>query len=91
MANITIYTKTNCTYCVQAKRLLDSLNLAYDEKSLDDNVVKENLLYRFPHVKTAPQIVVNGTLLEGGYTGLKNYIDNHSLDESTDVLGLFAS
>jgi glutaredoxin 3 len=37
MARITLYTTRWCGYCVQAKKLLDSREVDYDEVSLDDD------------------------------------------------------
>jgi glutaredoxin 3 len=37
MARITLYTTRGCGYCIQAKKLLDSREVDYDEVSLDDD------------------------------------------------------
>lgn len=69
---IEVYSKDNCPYCVEAKRLLTSLNLAFEEKKVGVDVTREELLERVPNAKTVPQIIINGECI-GGYTQLARY------------------
>lgn len=32
-----VYTSTTCTYCKQVKAFLDSQNIAYEERNIDEN------------------------------------------------------
>ena len=68
---IEIITSEWCTYCSQAKLLLKDHNLDYVETSLERGLEKlvENKL------TTVPQIFIDGKLLPGGYTGLKEYLN----------------
>lgn len=68
---IKIVTSDWCTYCEAAKKLLRDNGLDYAEVDLVDGfdlMTEHNL-------RTVPQIFVNGKLLAGGYTGLKESID----------------
>jgi len=71
--NVVIYTKDNCTYCTQAKMLLSSKGINYNEMKLGVDFSREFLLETFPGAKTFPVIVVNGFNI-GGFTDLKKMI-----------------
>ena len=77
-----LFTNDNCVYCTQAKALLNSKGLTYDERIIaliapDDRVLKENqswtdreeLLAAAPAARTVPQIWLHGEHV-GGYTDL---------------------
>ena len=66
----TIWTKSNCPYCVQAKVLLEQQGIEYEERKIGSGYTKENLLESVPHAKTVPQIFLDGELV-GGFTELK--------------------
>ena len=70
MPEIEIYTSSTCGYCKQAKKLLDSKNVAYDEKLVDANpqVIAE-AVKRSGGRRTVPQIFINGQHV-GGYDEL---------------------
>jgi glutaredoxin len=71
--SIKIYTKSNCSFCVQAKNWLNRNNLGYEEVSLDDPVLLEQFKNENPGLRTVPQIFLteNGlTTRIGGYTDL---------------------
>jgi len=65
----TIYTKTTCSYCVKAKELLNSKNLEYIEKNIENLEYRTELLNIYPSVKTVPQIYLDDSLI-GGYDSL---------------------
>ena len=67
---ITLYSKSGCTLCDQAKNLLRSKNMEYEEVNLDDSVRKLNFLTAYPHVRQMPQIWV-GDQHVGGFAGLQ--------------------
>lgn len=68
-----IYTKKDCKWCVEAKKLIKEKNLTYREKSVD-NIENLSYLKRInPNVKTVPQIYQNNRLV-GGYEQLKEML-----------------
>ena len=74
----TIWTKSNCPYCVQAKTLLEQQGIEFEERKIGSGYTKEDLLESVPHAKTVPQIFLDGELV-GGFTELnarfsKDYI-----------------
>jgi len=67
---ITVYSKNNCPYCVQAKNLLKQKGVAFEEINIDTSPEAREFIMTEGH-RTVPQIYQNGKLLvEGGYTGL---------------------
>lgn len=68
---ITVYSKNNCPYCVQAKNLLQLKGIEYQEVKIDETPEAREFVLAEGH-RTVPQIYQNGKLLvEGGFQGLK--------------------
>lgn len=72
--SVVVWSKYNCTYCDQAKALLQQKGIRYEEKKIGDGYTKEELLEEIPTARSVPQILINGTLI-GGYQDLVKYID----------------
>jgi len=68
--NITIYTKTNCPNCIEAKRLLERYKLRHISISLDDPEKLAAFVLENPGVRQMPQIYFNDQRV-GGLAGLK--------------------
>ena len=67
---ITVYSKNNCAFCTQAKNLLRSRGVEYQEVKIDEDAEAREFVLAQGH-RTVPQIYKDGTLLvEGGYQGL---------------------
>lgn len=76
--NTIIYTKTTCPYCINAKQLLDARKIAYKEIIVGENgVTKDSMNQALGRndLNTVPQVVLRGSFIPGGYTGLKSYFD----------------
>ena len=71
---IQIYGKPDCPFCVKAKELCETRNLAYSYHEVGKDLTRQELLEQFPNARTVPQIVVNNTRI-GGYTDLVKYIE----------------
>jgi len=65
-----IWSKYHCSYCDQAKALLKSKGIIFEEKKIGDGYTKEELLEAVPTARTVPQIFLDGELV-GGFTELK--------------------
>lgn len=72
--SVVVWSKYNCTYCDQAKALLQQKGIRYEEKKIGDGYTKEELLEEIPTARSVPQVLINGTLI-GGYQDLVKYID----------------
>jgi len=69
-----VWSKDNCTFCDQAKALLEQRNIAYEEKKIGYGFTREDLLEAVPTARTVPQIFVNNNHV-GGFTELRKYIE----------------
>lgn len=71
---ITIYTKTECPYCIAAKHWLQQNGLRWDEVNLDkDEKARQKLVQTYPDIKSVPQIIVNKNgddIRVGGYNDI---------------------
>lgn len=65
-----VWSKDYCPYCVQAKALLESNNIEYEERVIGKEWTKKQLLEAVPNARTVPQIFL-GDEYVGGYTELK--------------------
>lgn len=75
----TVYSKPNCTYCEQAKQLLNAKQLTFEERVIDVGQTKvegvtyvtvEEVRARAPGAKTVPQIFLEDRLV-GGFAELR--------------------
>jgi len=65
-----VWSKYHCPYCDQAKALLTSKGIVFEEKKIGDGYSKEELLEAVPNARSVPQIFLDGELV-GGFTELK--------------------
>lgn len=72
-----IWTKENCTYCIQAKTLLNQKNIPYEENKIGSNYTVQDLLDVVPTAKTVPQVFLDGNLI-GGFDQLKKHFEGQS-------------
>ena len=74
----TIYSKPNCSYCLQAKQLLEMEQLPFDYLTLGTHYSLDELMTLSPDAKSFPQIFVvdkNGNReLVGGYSELVEHL-----------------
>lgn len=69
--NITIYTKSMCPLCVQAKNLLKAKNLPYEEVKTDASEATRFAFFsEYPDVRQMPFIMINDQPV-GGFAGLQ--------------------
>ena len=65
-----LWSKYHCPYCDQAKALLTSKGIQFEEKKIGDGYTREELLEAIPNARTVPQIFLDGELI-GGFNELK--------------------
>jgi glutaredoxin len=69
---LTLYTKDNCGYCLQAKALLKNNDVPFEEVNIETVEDARNFIINEGH-RTMPQIYRDGKLfVEGGYQGLSD-------------------
>ena len=75
----TIYSEPNCSYCLQAKQLLEMEQLPFEYKNLGTHYSLDELMTLAPYAKSFPQIFVvdkNGNKeLVGGYSELVEHLN----------------
>ena len=77
-----IWSKYHCPYCDQAKALLKSKNIEFEERKIGDGYTKEELLEAVPNARTVPQIFLDEKLI-GGFNELQIYIQNNIEPQSS--------
>lgn len=76
--HFTLYIKTNCPFCIDAKNELYSKKLSHTLHIMDDNPEGLQELKKFYEHPTVPMVFVNNGTMEkliGGYTDLCAYLD----------------
>lgn len=68
-----VWSKYNCTFCEQAKALLNQKGIKFEERKIGDGFTKEDLLEAVPTARTVPQIFLDDKLI-GGFTELKQHL-----------------
>lgn len=67
---LTVYSKTVCPYCVQAKNYLKAKNINFREINIEEDADAREFIQGQGH-RTVPQIYMDGKIfVEGGWTGL---------------------
>lgn len=81
---ITLYSKNNCAYCLQAKALLKNNDIPFEEVNIETNASARDFILSEGH-RTMPQVYRDGKLfVEGGFTGLQKL----GVDDIKTKLGL---
>ena len=73
MKKAIVWSKSSCPHCVSAKQLLDTKGIQYEERMVDKDWTKEQLLEAVPTARTVPQIFIDETYV-GGFTDLQKFL-----------------
>ena len=68
-----VWSKDACPFCVQAKALLESRGIDYEERNVQHEWTREQLLEAVPTALTLPQIFLDETYV-GGFTELRKHL-----------------
>ena len=78
---LTVYSKTVCPYCVQAKNFLKARGIEFREINIEQDDEAREFIQSAGH-RTVPQIYFMGKLfVDGGWTGLSKMSTEEILDE----------
>lgn len=69
----TVWSKDACPFCVQAKALLESKGIEFEERNVSKDWTKEQLLEAVPTARTLPQIFLDEAYI-GGFTELRKHL-----------------
>ena len=70
-----VWSKPMCPYCDQAKNLLSTKGIEYEERNIAEGWKIQDLLEAAPHAKTMPQIWLDDEYI-GGYRELEEKLKN---------------
>jgi glutaredoxin 3 len=70
MTTAIVWSKDSCPFCVQAKALLESRGIEYEERNVSQDWTREQLLEAVPNARTVPQIFLDQELV-GGFNELR--------------------
>ena len=70
MTTAIVWSKDQCPYCDQAKALLKSRGIEYEERNVSLDWTREQLLEAVPNARTVPQIFLDEELV-GGFNELR--------------------
>ena len=68
-----VWSKDACPFCVQAKALLESRGIEFEERNVSTDWTKEQLLEAVPTARTLPQIFLDDNYI-GGFTELRKHL-----------------
>jgi len=68
-----VWSKDHCTFCDQAKKLLEAHNIEFEERKIGSGYTVQDLLSVVPDAKSAPQIFVDDKHI-GGFTELRQML-----------------
>lgn len=72
MSKAIVWSKDSCPFCVQAKALLTSKGIEFEERNVQKDWTREQLLEAVPAARTLPQIFLDDKLI-GGFTELRKH------------------
>lgn len=73
MTTAIVWSKDSCPFCVQAKALLTQKGITFEERNINKDWTREQLLEAVPDARTLPQIFVDDKLV-GGFTELRKHL-----------------
>lgn len=75
---VTVWSKTPCPNCDQAKALLKQRGIDYEERNITEGTwTKEQLMEAVPNARTVPQVFINEQLI-GGINELRHHFQNQA-------------
>jgi glutaredoxin len=73
MTKAIVWSKNSCPYCVQAKALLQLKGIDVEERNINQDWTREQLLAAVPTARTLPQIFLDDNYI-GGFAELKKHL-----------------
>ena len=73
MTKAIVWSKNQCPFCLQAKALLTQKGIDFEERNVQENWTREQLLEAVPTARTLPQIFLDDEYI-GGFTELRRHL-----------------
>ena len=84
MTEVKLYVTEYCGYCKMAERLLNEMNVDFEEIDVTHDPAERKLLVERTGRRTVPQIFIGGEPI-GGFTDLKALKDSGKLNEMLGI------
>ena len=68
-----VWSRDSCPFCDQAKNLLKLKGIEFEERNINQDWTREQLLEAVPDARTVPQIFLDEELI-GGFTELRKHL-----------------
>jgi len=73
MTQAIVWSKENCPFCDQAKGLLKMKGIEFEERNINEDWTRDQLLEAVPTARTLPQIFLDDNYI-GGFTELRRHL-----------------
>ena len=73
MTQAIVWSKENCPFCDQAKGLLKMKGIEFEERNINKDWTRDQLLEAVPTARTLPQIFLDDNYI-GGFTELRRHL-----------------
>jgi len=73
MTQAIVWSKNSCPFCDQAKRLLKMKDIEFEERNINEDWTRDQLLEAVPTARTLPQIFLDDNYI-GGFTELRRHL-----------------
>ena len=73
MTQAIVWSKNSCPFCDQAKRLLKMKDIEFEERNINEDWTRDQLLEAVPTARTLPQIFLDDNYI-GGFTELRKHL-----------------
>ena len=73
MTKAIVWSKNSCPFCVQAKNLLKLKGIEFEERNINEEWTREQLLEAVPTARTLPQIFLDDNYI-GGFNELRKHL-----------------
>lgn len=73
--SVIVWSKASCPLCVQAKHLLKTREIEFEERVIGTDWTREQLLEVAPEARSVPQIFIDDVCI-GGFNELKQHLNN---------------
>ena len=65
IGHVVVWSNPDCPYCVKTKSVLRNAGIAFEEKMLNEDFTREQLLETYPSAKSFPVVVIDGFYIGG--------------------------
>ena len=79
LGQLIVWSKPDCPFCSRTKSILRAHNISFEEKMLDRDFTRNQILEMYPSAKSFPIVVIDGFYI-GGYNQLVEKLEEQNKD-----------